>query len=165
MRPMEPVDYEKVIADLESRRTSFNASIDAAIQAIRSVLAAGAGATATARHEPASNGGSLTPDMLFGRSIPEASMICLQVHKTPMSPREIVDALEAAKFHHQSKNFVNTLNSVLNRRAEVVGDVVKVGRSWALAEWYPGRRRTSKPAEQSPADSSADASNGDTSAA
>ena len=35
---------------------------------------------------------------------------------------------------------INTVGSVLTGRANVVGDIVKVGRGvWGLASWYPGR--------------------------
>lgn len=35
---------------------------------------------------------------------------------------------------------VNVVGSVLTRRFNQVGDVVKVGRGiWGLKEWYPGR--------------------------
>ena len=143
---VESIDYERVIADLEGRRAAFNASVDAAIHAIRAVLAAGTGivsATEPAPRPVASNG-RLTPDMLFGKSIPEAAILCLQVHKRPMTPPDIAEALESASYHHQSKRFANTVNSILNRRYGTVGDVVKIGKTWALAEWYPGRRRQQK---------------------
>jgi hypothetical protein len=151
---MEGIDYEKVIADLEGRRLAFNASVDAAIIAIRAVLAAGTGIGRP--HEPvaasAAPNGHLTPEMLFGKSIPEAAMTCLQTFKRPMGSKEIADALDAASYHHRSKNFPNTVNSILNRREENVGDVVRVGRQWGLAEWYPGRRRKAErdKAEDSP---------------
>lgn len=140
---MTDIDYEKVIADLEGRRTAFNASVDAAVQAIRAVLAAGTAVAPKLDSGPHGNlaAGRLTPDMLFGKSIPEAAIICLNAIKRPMETKEIVEALEGASFHHRSQNFGNTVNSILHRRAANEGDVVKNGKKWALADWYPARRR------------------------
>jgi hypothetical protein len=40
----------------------------------------------------------------------------------------------------QSADAANTVGSVLTRRFNQTGDIVKVGRGvWGLAEWYPGR--------------------------
>lgn len=141
---MDPIDYEKVIADLEQRRTSFNFSIDSAISAIKAVVSAGTSAapvTITTDGRGMSMSSSLAPGMLFGKSIPEAAITALTVYKRPMAAKEIGEALEAASYHHRSKNFTNTVNSILNRRTGTVGDVVRIGKTWALAEWYPGRRR------------------------
>ena len=39
-----------------------------------------------------------------------------------------------------SKDWVNTIGAVLTRRANDVGDIVKVERgTWGLKEWYPNR--------------------------
>lgn len=149
---MESVNYERVIADLESRRAAFNASIDSAISAIRAVLSAGSGTTTPAGEPVAGvvpmNGGTLTPDMLFKKSIPEAAIMALQVLRKPLTTKQIVAALEAASFHHQSQNFGNTVNSILHRRESTTGDVMKIGKTWVLAEWYPGRRRPRPQDEQ-----------------
>jgi hypothetical protein len=141
-------DYENVILDLERRRAAYNAHVDALIQGLRTVVSAGVGsaaggATATA-HSAHAPGGLLTPESLFGKSIPEAAIIALQAIKKPLHAKEIAEALEGAAYHHRSKNFVNTVNSILNRREETIGDVMKVGKAWALPEWYPGRRKAAR---------------------
>jgi len=44
-----------------------------------------------------------------------------------------------------SKEPANTIGSVLTRRMNEVGDVVRVGRgTWGLREWYPNRSFKSK---------------------
>lgn len=154
---LEPVDYERVIADLEAKRAAFNSAIDSAISGIRHVLVAISGLSPS----PANVGGahvpgtavvgqpSLTPDTFFGLGIAEAAIKYLQVVKRQQTSREITDALEAAHYHHTSQNFMNTVNTALYRRSRDEGDVIKIGRNWALSEWYPGRRRASK-ADEAP---------------
>ena len=144
-----PVDYDAVIADLEAKRAAFNASIDGAINGIRHVLSAIAVlpvAPGVAPHIPSTAvvGGqpsAVTPDVFFGLSLAEAVIKYLQIVKKQQTTREIADALEAANYHHTSQNFVNTVNTALYRRTRDEQDVVKIGRHWALAEWYPGRRK------------------------
>jgi hypothetical protein len=142
------VDYDSVIADLEARRTAFNAAIDNAIQSLRHVMAAGAGGAAVPISEAAAKfstpSASVTPDAFFGMGLAEAAIKLLQIVKKQQKTREIADALEAANYHHTSANFVNTVNTALYRRARDEKDVIKIGRSWALAEWYPGRRKGMK---------------------
>jgi hypothetical protein len=145
--PSESIDYERVIADLEAKRNAFNLSVDSAIQGIRHVLAAigalpaaqqitGTHVSSTATVNPP----SLTPDAFFGLGIAEAAVRYLQIVKRQQMTREIAEALESANYHHTSQNFINTVNTALSRRLKDEGDVIKIGKKWALAEWYPGRR-------------------------
>lgn len=144
------VDYDAFIADLEAKRTAFNAWVDGAIQNIRQIQTAMSGVPQTAQpasqvvHPPSGGGGTLTltPDAFFGLSLAEAAIKILQTTKRQHTTREITDALEAANYHHTSQNFINTVNTALYRRERDDGDVVRIGRSWALSEWYPGRRRS-----------------------
>ena len=140
---METIDYERVIADLEAKRTTFNTAIDNAIQGLRHVATAmstlPSGSPDVLPQTPA---GVLTPDAFFGMGIAQAAVKYLKSVKKQQSSKEIAEGLERANFHHTSKNFGNTVNTALGRRAEDDGDVVKIGRKWALAEWYPGRRRS-----------------------
>jgi hypothetical protein len=145
---METIDYEKVLADLETKRAAFNAAVDNAIQGIRHVISAvaalpnqsvmGAHISSTVLHPPSV---SLTPDAFFGLSIGDAAVKYLATIKRQQRSREVADALEAAGYHHNSTNFTNTVNTALYRRSKDEQDVVRIGRNWALAEWYPGRRK------------------------
>ena len=145
---METINYEKVIEDLEAKRATFNTQIDSAIQGIRHVLSAVA-SLGTTPHVTASGvpgtgqtvPSRLSPDAFFGLGIAEAAIRFLQIVKRQQTTREIADGLEKANYHHTSKNFINTVNTALYRREKDEGDVVKIGRRWALAEWYPGRRK------------------------
>jgi hypothetical protein len=152
------VDYEAVIADLEEKRVAFNTAVDGAIQGIRQVLAAINGLPSgvqqtppgTTVHLDMAGGASITPATFFGLGLAEAAIRYLQVVKKQQTTREIADALESAHYHHTSQNFVNTVNTALYRRERDEADVVRIGRNWALAEWYPGRRRGRAPAANEP---------------
>lgn len=143
------VDYEVFIADLEAKRAAFNAWVDGAIQNIRQIQAAMAGVPLASNGSTITPGpstetatpGILTPDAFFGLSLAEAAIKILQTVKKQQTTREITDALEAASYHHTSQNFINTVNTALYRRERDEGDVVRIGRNWALSEWYPGRRK------------------------
>lgn len=147
----QSIDYEKVISDLEAKRAAFNAAVDVAIQNMRFVMAAmnslsvapAAGNLALLGHAPkvSVTPGGVTPDAFFGLGIAEAAIKYLQIVKRQQTSRDIADALEGANYHHTSQNFVNTVNTALYRRERDEKDVVKIGRNWALAEWYPGRRK------------------------
>ena len=156
---METIDYEKVLADLEARRAAFNSAVDAAINGIRHVLSAVATLPAQPTAGPhttptlvSGSSMSLSPDAFFGMSIAEAAVKYLSVVKRQQRSREIAEALETAGYHHTSTNFTNTVNTALYRRAKDDGDVVRIGRNWALAEWYPGRRKPTKSASNTRGD-------------
>jgi len=157
--PQQTIDYEAVVADLEAKRAAFNSAVDGAIAGIKHVLGAIAAmpgspqviATATVPSGAVVHPASVTPDTFFGLNLAESAIRYLQIVKKQQTTREITDALEAANFHHQSSNFVNTVNTALYRRERDEADVVRIGRNWALAEWYPGRRRPVKPSRPDPA--------------
>ena len=66
----------------------------------------------------------------------------LAMVKKPQDTRVIAEALESGGFRHTSKNFYGTIFSVLRRRAQNDGDIVKVTSGlWALTEWYPALKR------------------------
>lgn len=73
-------------------------------------------------------------------SIPEAAKKLLAARRQPLRNPEIVAGFKAGGFHLGSKDPVNTVGAVLTRRANDVGDIVKVARgTWGLKEWFPGR--------------------------
>ena len=159
---MAEIDYDDVIADLEAKRAAINASIDAAIQGIthaRAAMAAFSGLTgvqhlalphiaSTATVGPPA--ATVEPSTFFGLGVAEAALKYLATIKRQQSTREIADALEAAHYHHTSQNFPNTVNTALYRRERVEADVVKIDGKWALAEWYPGRRRRTEKEQEPP---------------
>ena len=128
------IDYSAVIRDLEQKRAQMNAQFDSAISAIRNIVAAMQqpdtqpsllGLTQTFEAAKARYRGGSMVDMAIqhlaraGRAVPNM---------------ELAKALDEAGFPHKSKNFPNTLNSILHRRAKTVGDLRKTAEGWQLAQ-------------------------------
>jgi hypothetical protein len=81
-----------------------------------------------------------SPGVFLGKSIVEAAKMLLAAKRQPIRNPDIAAALSAGGLVLNSKEPANTIGSVLGRRANDVGDIVKVGRgTWGLREWYPGR--------------------------
>ena len=72
-------------------------------------------------------------------TLTEAARAYLDMVKEPQSTAEIAEALEKGGYPTESRNFSNTVRSVLDRHAKTVGAIVKVRRNWGLAEWNRGR--------------------------
>lgn len=129
--------YEAVLADLKAKRDE----IDKAIQAIESLRGMGGAAT------PNSGGATLDgPGALLGLSIVDAAKKILAAKRQPLKNPDIAAAFKSGGLVLNSKEPANTIGSVLTRRFQEVGDIVKVGRgTWGLREWYPNRSFKAKP--------------------
>lgn len=130
--------YEIVLEDLERRKDS----IDNAILGIKTILGMGDGTVrpiAIQAKEELSVG--LQDDSFFGLGLIEAAKKYLAISRKPKSSPEIAMALQAGGFHTTSKDFKNTVTSVLHRHATNVGEIIKVQKNWGLAEWYPGLKK------------------------
>ena len=68
-------------------------------------------------------------------SLTDAAQIYLSTVKDPQSTADIADALKRGGYPTESRNFRNTVRSVLDRHAKTVGEIVKVHKNWGLAEW------------------------------
>jgi len=128
--------YEAVIADLRAKREQ----IDQAIQLLESlrggVQLPGVPTSVGRSHESPATG----PGAFLGMTIPDATRKLLATRKQTLGNAEIVAALKAGGMAMESADPINTVGSVLTRRFNQVGDIVRVGRGiWGLAEWYPGR--------------------------
>lgn len=135
--PSDP--YEIVLADLRAKK----AQIEQAISAIES-LRSGAPASGSAGAAPATNATPNSdvdsPGAFLGMSITDAAKKLLAAKRQPMRNPDIAAAFKRGGLVLNSKDVVNTIGSVLTRRANEVGDLVKVDRgTWGLKEWYPGR--------------------------
>jgi|GEM_PF-1206933 hypothetical protein len=132
--------YEVVLADLRAKKAQIEQAINA-IEALRG------GATAPSLPEqssaPASggqNGDIDSPGAFLGMSIADAAKKLLAARRQPLKNPDIAAAFKRGGLVLTSKDPVNTIGSVLTRRANEVGDLVKVDRgTWGLKEWYPGR--------------------------
>lgn len=128
--------YDAVIADLRAKRDQ----IDQTIQSLELLRGGGAAPGAAARPMPSQNVAAEGPGAFLGMSIPEAVKKLLAARKRALGNAEIVASLTAGGLALGSKDPVNTVGSVLGRRFDTVGDIVRVSRgTWGLAEWYPNR--------------------------
>lgn len=136
--------YEVVLADLRAKRDQ----IDQAISAIETIR--GGAPSQSQRRASTSAASDPSPDaagIFLGMSIPDAVRKLLGARKRAMGNGEIAAALKAGGLVLQSADPANTVGSVVTRRFNQVGDIVRVGRgTWGLAEWYPNRNFRKKPA-------------------
>lgn len=140
--------YESLLQELEAER----AELDSLIAFIRRRL----GKTDAIPASPVEVGsfqssnpvmqsrtaGTLSSDAFFGLSLVDAAQKYLAHMKTPKTAREIADALLSGGFKTTSKDFYNTVFSVLSREDKNQGAIAKVNREFGLSEWYPGLKRT-----------------------
>ena len=131
--------YKSVIADLRAQRDQ----IDNTIQMLEQLsgMTVKADSHGVRLVESDSDAALADDDGAFlGMSIAEAAIKLLGIKKRKMGNREIVDALVAGGLVMNSADPVNTVGSVLTRRFNQVGDIVRVARgTWGLKEWYPNR--------------------------
>lgn len=126
------IDYAAVIKDLEQKRAETNARFDAAIAAIHQVVAMQASGVQPSLMD-LTRPAVVSPRLgQRPRSMVEMAIQHLAQAGRPVPNMDLARALDAAGFPHQSKNFPNTLNSILHRRAKTVGDVRKTGNAWEL---------------------------------
>jgi hypothetical protein len=135
--------YEAVLADLRAKRQQIDNTI-ALLEGLRSgggnPVSHGGGAPAESARQPG-NRPDLGPGAFLGMTIPDAVRKLLATERRQMQTSEIVVQLERGGLVLTSADKVNTVGSVLLRRFNTVGDVVRVSRGlWGLQEWYPGRR-------------------------
>lgn len=135
--------YDAVLADLRAKRDQIDKAI-AAIESLRSgAPIPGGGATPAAVTAPADG-----PGAYLGMTIPEAAKKLLASRRQPLRNPDIATALIAGGLAMSSAEPANTIGSVLTRRFNDVGDIVKVGRgTWGLKEWYPNRSFKKEKAE------------------
>jgi len=136
--------YDAVLADLRAQRDKIDQTI-----ILLTALRNGA-AIPSAQTEQASDAGIVeTAGMFLGMSIVDAAKKLMAMRKRTMGNVEIAREIQAGGLVLTGKDPVNVVGSVLSRRFNDVGDVVKVGRGiWGLKEWYPGRNF--KPAAKAP---------------
>jgi hypothetical protein len=134
--------YEAVLTDLYTKRDQINQAI-AAIESLRSGVAAAMRSAPAVGDRAGSKlpiGDAGGPGALLGMSISEAAKKLLATKRTTLKNTELATLFKAGGLILNSKDWVNTIGAVLTRRANDVGDIVKVERgTWGLKEWYPNR--------------------------
>lgn len=142
-RPADP--YETVLADLKAKRAEIDQAI-AVIERVRGTI--GATETSAIALKSANNGDQIEGNAFFGMTITDAAKKVLGIRQRKMSNVEIANDLKAGGLALQSTDAANTVGSVLTRRFQQVGDIVKVGRGlWGLREWSPHIRYKPKASE------------------
>jgi hypothetical protein len=134
---MQVIDYTAVIDDLEHKRSSMNARFDAAIAAIRQVIALEASGMQPVLPGipmplPSSQAGGGAP--YKGLSMSDAAIKHIRSSGRGVPNVTLAKELERGGYVHRSKNFPNTLNSVLWRRAKDVGDLRKTEHGWEVVD-------------------------------
>lgn len=137
------LDYGALLSDLEAKK----AVLDQAIASIRAAMAAGAlGATEGMSYvklagtlvTPSLHNGEVPTGAFLGKNIPDATRLYLSIVKKKQTSQEIAQALRDGGMETASKNFEGMVHSILTRASKKnSAEIVKVGRAWALAEWYP----------------------------
>lgn len=131
--------YEAVIADLRAKRDQ----IDQTIQQLESLRGSGTVSLApqsAALGQVASSPSITDPGAFLGMTIADAARKVLATRRKPLGNTELVAAFKAGGLVMQSEDPENTVGSILMRRFNNVGDIVRVSRGiWGLAEWYPNR--------------------------
>jgi hypothetical protein len=126
--------------------------LDSAISSLRAALAAGAlgrpsdvstPGTVIANSSGGIHGGEIPAGAFLSKSIPEAAKLYLSIVKAKKTTREIADALRKGGIETTSTNFENIVHAGLNRAMKIAGGFLRVGRAWALPEWYPAGIRSS----------------------
>jgi hypothetical protein len=128
--------YAVVLADLRAKRDQIDQAIQA-IESVRSGVAFGKvnGSAAASENAPNDAGAFL------GMSIADAAKKLLSTRKQAMGNADIAAALkQGGVVMSANTDPQNMVGSILTRRFEKVGDIVRVGRGiWGLKEWYPNR--------------------------
>lgn len=136
--------YEHVLADLRRRRDELDTAIRAveAVRGVSSVAAPQSGGSTLDDTRPVPQAGSV----YSGVSIAEAAKMVLITNGGPMRTSEIVPLIQAGGVNLKSADPNNTTNSILSRRANSVGDIVRIGRSaWDLRERAAASAQASAP--------------------
>lgn len=137
--PIDP--YDVVLADLRAQRDR----IDSAIAALTALRGGGSAAAKPSNDGAQGASDSISAGALLGMSIADAALKVLTARKRKMTNTEILADLKAGGMVLTSKDPVNVVNSVLNRRFQSAGDIVRVERgTWGLKVWYPGRNFKTK---------------------
>jgi hypothetical protein len=129
--------YDMVLADLRTKREE----LDTAIRTLETLRDGRLGIMPVA--SPSVEQAQESQDhagMFLGMSIVDAAKALLKARKRSMSNAEILKDIQAGGVVLTGADPLNVVGSVLTRRFNTVGDVVRVSRgTWGLKEWYPGR--------------------------
>ena len=147
--------YEVVLADLRAKRDEINRVIQA-LQTFRSGSVKPVAPLAIPAEQrviepavsPVTTPAPAMKSPYLGMTIVDGTKAVLIDRLEPMGNADVVKSLRAGGMVLNSSDPINTVSSVLTRRFNQIGDIVRVGRgTWALADWYPDREFKRKPTE------------------
>jgi hypothetical protein len=141
----QPINYEVVLADLETRK----AQLESAIAAIRGIIGQVGNTPSGGPGGGAYAGATPAHDAFIGMSIPDAAKKHLTAVRKKLSTQELMTAMEAGGLPPSK---YNTVYAILRRRENQVGDIINMKGDWGLAEWYPNYRRKSSTSEDAGAE-------------
>lgn len=148
--PTEPtgVDpYEAVLRDLRAKRDEIDITIRS-LENLRGITSQGAAARVieAAVHDVATVS-SVDPGEFLGMTIVDAAKKLLTIRRRYLTNPEIVEGLQSGGLVLRSADPANTVGTVLKRREDEVGDLVRVspgrGGKWGLTEWAPHLKKKS----------------------
>lgn len=126
--------YRTVLKDLKRRKKVIDAAI-AGVTALLGESEAALQACLPVTLPKTQESGDVASGAFADLTLTEAAQIYLSTVKDPQSTAEIADALKRGGYPTESRNFSNTVRSVLDRHSKTVGAIVKVDKNWGLAEW------------------------------
>jgi hypothetical protein len=138
------MDYSIMLADLKKKRSV----LDSLISSFEIALASGAlsssdiSSNGTVLAEMPSLGSvsglSEIPNGAFlGMNIPDAAKVYLSMVRKKQTTKEIADALKHGGIESRANDFENTVGAGLRRSMKASKEIVRVGDTWGLKEWYP----------------------------
>lgn len=140
--------YDLVLADLRAKRDKIDQTIQAILDFRGEGASAGVAGPPKQEKSVHPNDDVEGPGAFLGMTIVDAAKKLLAARRQPIGNVEFAAAFKAGGMGMTSTDPVNTVGSVLTRRSNQLGDVVKIGRgTWGLAEWYPGRNFKKKKAK------------------
>lgn len=137
--------YASVIADLRAKRDKIDNTIKAleSLSGLKLTFPSGEPPKFVPENEAddsATESGEIDDGTFLGMSIVDAAKKLLGMRQRKMGNPEIARELIAGGLVMHSADPVNTVGSILTRRFNKEGDVVKVARgTWGLKEWYPNQ--------------------------
>lgn len=141
--------YDAVIADLKEKRDRIDQTIQQ-LESLRTITGAVAATLAPLTSHARGGGGTgiNDPGAFLGMTIADAAHKVLTARRQPLGNADLAAAFKSGGLVMSSVDPINTVGSVLTRRFNQVGDIVRVSRGvWGLAEWYPNRNFKKKAAK------------------
>jgi hypothetical protein len=136
----QEIDWNAVLADLEARR----ATLDTAITSLRGLITGGGLEAILATpvtvkqvdaREMTDAPQEVRPGVFHGMSVSEACRTYLEITKKKQKTRAICDAVLQGGIESDARDFYSNVYTTMARNK----DFIKLGKYWALSEWYPAR--------------------------